>query len=449
LLLIYKSCVLPIVFYGCELFGCSTVSFDKVQRILSRFQKHALGLLNNTSSELTAVYGDFMPLRYEFPMRSEMYALRTTTLDASHPCRNLFRIAEFKRLKKVYCPTTIDFNLPSSVVAKLSLSDIPPWQPILFSTDFLLDGKSKKSISDTELKQICDQKILSAMSSDFLVFTDGSKKQFSASAAVVLLIKNSDEVFLESDYVYPGFINGTPFDQEVLALHHAVSELGRLAKSGEKIVFFCDNQAVIRALTNIKAEPRVIALQFDLNILAMRCQVKVQWVPSHTNYACLSSHTRADEICRFSNFSFSIDRFRTELSHGAAIASVREKYRDKWLNEWLSCSTGQRQRDELQLLKPVANLTGMSRHDSTIMNRLRVLTCRSRKDAHGRCRHCMQQINENWVVHLLSSCTAFSCERRESCLPNMNVKDLLFDRGMFDVVINFVCRCRLKCNETI
>jgi ribonuclease HI len=453
LLNIFKSCIMPIALYGSEFYAKTKVSVKKITGVLTKMLKMAVGLLNRTSTDLSYIFCDIMPFKFQAEMQADLCALRTKSYGSNHPCFSLFSATYERRLLSVYSPTAVidcqDIYLPNRDVLA-----IPPWDSELknIKINTTVRGLTKKD-NRWSLKYAVQEMMAELRSEyDLLVYTDGS--------VIMNQNKAASAGFFESSVMTPpasfsiaGFCYGNSFDQEVLAIKHALEIIERNNYSNISIVFLVDNQAVLSGVQDYKGEPRLMELRAQIMRVATNCRLLLQWIPSHSGFVALSGNEKADALCNTLAKRINSDECRNETSLKMISNDLHRKYRLAWLQSWRLSQTGNRQRRDLNLLEPPTMTKIMPRKINTALNRMRVLTIRSMKTPDNVCPFCNSSIPiVSLVEHLLFTCNIFVIQRSSAfgsiSLSRLTLKSVLYDDLLEPKLIKFIEECK-KTNSDI
>jgi len=266
-------------------------------------------------------------------------------------------------------------------------------------------------------------------------FTDGSKLDGRVGAGVFCDRLNVNISVRLPDYC-------SVYQAEVVAIEEVLCWLKHNVISSNDIAIYVDSQAAIKSLESVTMTSRVtLDCHSSLNEMGKHFNIRIIWVPGHSN---VMGNCRADELAR-QGTTLQLLPDRKEL--GRPIAALKLALRKKaiacanerWTNT-ITCGVARQVWPKLDLIR---SNTLISLRRKVLRTVVGILTGHCLFGEHAKrlglevndfCRSCMDEEEEETLVHFLCSCPALARRRHKhlgkyfmdnlSDLENCNVRDI-------------------------
>ena len=232
------------------------------------------------------------------------------------------------------------------------------------------------------------------------------------------------------------------YQAKVVAIEEVLCWLKHNVISSIDIAIYVDSQAAIKSLESVTMTSRVtLDCHSSLNEMGKHFNIRIIWVPGHSN---VMGNCRADELAR-QGTTLQLLPDRKEL--GRPIAALKLALRKKaiacanerWTNT-ITCGVARQVWPKLDLIR---SNTLISLRRKVLRTVVGILTGHCLFGEHAKrlglevndfCRSCMDEEEEETLVHFLCSCPALARRRHKhlgkyfmdnlSDLENCNVRDI-------------------------
>jgi ribonuclease HI len=428
LMMIFKSCILPVLLYGMELVASWSALTEKiVDKIILRASRIILGVPKSSSINGVLLLTGLDTCSVISNYRSKAFAFRSISTNNNPLLASLTSNSQIKRLPNR--PSIVDcFHYFASINASINTT-IMYVRPAFFCYDGIisinLDSSSSSSSSADIVNSFND-------SSWTTVYIDGSYDPLTHSGGIGGWVANDD-------YSFSGKVGGDCDSKfcESYSLLQSVRHLILKAQDGdriEKVVIFCDCRDVLASARKFLRGGTACGFDADLlialcDLMAFVKELVLQWVPGHADIAGNNIAHRLANAARTNDTDLQVlaPLTKSKLKNNILINESNRQRNHRWsllsdsctLKLSLSCASDFDPKND--------NVKKLARHEQTVIQKLRLdraptRTYLSKWQGTSLCR-CG---NEQTVSHLLLCCPASRRERNSLGWRNLTLQNILF-----------------------
>jgi ribonuclease HI len=267
---VYNAVVLPMLTYGCIVWGKAAEIETHLKRLRSVQRQACIGITGAMRSAPTAsleILTGLLPIDL---------GIRKEALSAYHRLKVAaqWRTWQLKARPLQRCSHMEWIQERSNVIPVMWMPSDSMTPRMLFERYFETQIASREDWQTRALS--------TAPEDGYNCFTDGSRHHdFSGAGALVVPSPNGEGERWEGKL--PLGRHGTVFQAEVVGVTMSSEHLYDQNVTNESIRFFSDSSACIKALVNPKVRSRLVEeCLLSLNRLGRHNQVTLEWVPGHT-----------------------------------------------------------------------------------------------------------------------------------------------------------------------
>ena len=437
LLMLYKTTVLSILDYGCQIYGsASEAALKDLDPIHNEGLRISTGAFKSSPNKSLQVEVCEPPLSLHRDLVTMRSAIRIQASDS--PTKELFNQRDvFINNHSPPFPIranrlleTVNENIMFPPITKLP----PPWTMHKIKTCTHLKYLSKKYAYTPEHHRQHTMEHIRRKGNHFAIYTDGSKSQMGVGYAAISERKKVQLSLPTRASVFTAELSAIWSALEIIKEHPP-----------QKFVIFSDSRSAVEAIQNYHPKnPLVQEIKYFFHKLYEDGKhIEICWIPAHVG---VKGNEEADKAAKE---AISKNRSQINIPISDFLPTLKQLTFEKWQRIWSEVHED----NKLKQIKPNIGLWQTSyqrnRHHEVVLSRLRIghslLThgylMNTPHDPIPECTQCRTMLT---IKHIFVECPIFQRQRTLS-IGNKTLKETLAESPTFSIhlIVKFLKSCNL------